>query len=300
MVKENLISKKIINRTTAFDKVAKALKYDHLIKPGRFRIKSGMSMISLVRMLRSGDQAQVNFIINKVHTKEELAEKMGNNFEFSADAALQFMIDSASKFKLDSNNIMSLIIPDTYTFTWNNTPSKVFRKLYAAHERFWTAERKQKAANMHLKNDQVYTLASIVEEETTKNDDKGKIASVYINRLRKGMRLAADPTVKFALRDFSLTRIYNKHLSVSSPYNTYMNAGLPPGPICTPSSKTIDAVLNAPETNYLFFVAKADFSGYSNFASSFAQHNVYANEYRKALDSLYLSKNKNPDNSDSK
>ncbi|HLA58857.1 MAG TPA: endolytic transglycosylase MltG, partial [Puia sp.] len=129
-----------------------------------------------------------------------------------------------------------------------------------------------------------YILASIVEEETTRKDDKPKIASVYLNRIRMGMRLSADPTVKFALRRFDLKRVYEKYLLVESPYNTYMNAGLPPGPICTPSMESLDAVLNAPATKYLYFVAKPDFSGYSNFAETFPEHLKFAKEYQKALD----------------
>jgi len=136
----------------------------------------------------------------------------------------------------------------------------------------------------------VYTLASIVEEETNKEEDKGKIASVYINRLNKGMRLGADPTVKFALKDFGLKRIYEKHLRVPSPYNTYLNSGLPPGPICTPSLKTIDAVLDAPATSYLYFVAKPELNGYSNFASSYEEHLRFAKAYQQALDTLMLKK----------
>ena len=143
---------------------------------------------------------------------------------------------------------------------------------------------------MQLTPKQVYILASIVEEETNKQEDKGKIASVYINRMKKGMKLAADPTVKFALKDFALKRIYHKHLAIESPYNTYQITGLPPGPICTPSIKTIDAVLNSPETDYLFFVARSDFSGYSDFASSYQQHEAYAKAYQQALDSLVRSR----------
>ena len=137
---------------------------------------------------------------------------------------------------------------------------------------------------------QVYTIASIVEEETNKHDEKGNVASVYINRYEKGMRLGADPTVKFALKDFGLKRIYEKHLQVQSPYNTYRNSGLPPGPICTPSPKTIDAVLDAPKTDYYFFVAKSDFSGYHTFSRDYAEHIQHAKEYRKALDELILRK----------
>ncbi|WP_462219274.1 endolytic transglycosylase MltG, partial [Ferruginibacter sp.] len=137
---------------------------------------------------------------------------------------------------------------------------------------------------------QVYTMASIVEEETNKEEDKGKIASVYINRIETGMKLEADPTVKFAMKDFGLKRILHKHLEYPSPYNTYRQTGLPPGPICTPSSKTIDAVLNAPQTNYIFFVAKPDFNGYSNFATTYSEHLVFAKAYQNALDSLIKAK----------
>ncbi|HTB26799.1 MAG TPA: endolytic transglycosylase MltG, partial [Puia sp.] len=141
-----------------------------------------------------------------------------------------------------------------------------------------------KAADHHLNRITSYILASIVEEETTRKDDKPKIASVYLNRLASGMRLSADPTVKFALRRFDLKRVYEKYLLIESPYNTYLNAGLPPGPICTPSIESMDAVLNAPQTNYYYFVAKPDFSGYSNFAETYTEHIKNAKEYQKALD----------------
>jgi UPF0755 protein len=162
----------------------------------------------------------------------------------------------------------------------------IFQKLNAENKKFWNTERTRQADKHGFSNKEMYILASIVEEETNANADKGKIASVYINRINKGMRLAADPTVKFALNDFSLKRIYFKHLRVQSPYNTYVNTGLPPGPICTPSLKTLDAVLNVPKTDYTFFVAKPDFSGYSNFATTYDQHKVYAKAYQQALDSL--------------
>jgi UPF0755 protein len=154
----------------------------------------------------------------------------------------------------------------------------------------------QKAEQMSFTPKQVYIIASIVEEETNKNDEKGKVASVYINRYHKGMPLGADPTVKFALKDFGLKRIYYKHLSVESPYNTYKHPGLPPGPICTPSPKTIDAVLNAPKTDYLFFVARSDFSGYHTFSQNFAEHKKNAQEYQKALNELILRKQKAKEN----
>jgi len=164
-------------------------------------------------------------------------------------------------------------------------------RLKDEQEKFWSRDdRLQKASALNLSQNQVYTLASIVEEETNMNDEKGNIASVYMNRLNANMKLAADPTIKYALKDFSLKRIYTGYLTVQSPYNTYMYKGLPPGPICTPRAVTIDAVLNAPKTDYLFFLAKSDFSGYHQFTSNFAEHEKYAKLYQQALDTLISRK----------
>jgi UPF0755 protein len=158
------------------------------------------------------------------------------------------------------------------------------KKLFSEKKNYWNEERKKLAAERKLNETTAYILASIVEEETRDNEEKDTIASVYLNRYYKGMRLQADPTVKFALRDFGLKRIYEKHLAVESPYNTYRNAGLPPGPICTPSIQTLEAVLHAPSTNYLYFVAKSDFSGRHVFSETYEQHLRYAKEFQRALD----------------
>lgn len=287
-VKDSLIEKKIIKGDWWFDKVSKYFHYEKLIKPGKYIIDEGMSLLNLVRMLRAGKQSPVNLVITKLRTKEDLAKKIGENFECDSISVSQFLYnkDSLSKYGLDTNIVMTAVIPNTYTFTWNNTPSRIFKKLYSEEEKFWNTERIKKASQLDLNKKQVYILASIVQEETNKQEDKGKITSVYLNRLRRGMKLAADPTVKYAMRDFGLKRIYFKHLTYQSIYNTYQNTGLPPGPICTPSIKTIDAVLNSPVTDYLFFVAKSDFSGYSNFASDYTEHTKYAKEYQQALDSI--------------
>lgn len=291
-VKENLLKNKIITSVFWFNKVADYAKYPQKVKAGKYKVSGGMSLYHLVKMLRSGRQAPVNLVITKLRTKEDLAEKISSQFETDSLKVMSFMNneDSVSQFDVDTNTIMTIVIPNTYTYFWNTSVGNIFKKLYKEEQNFWNAERKEKAKKLGLTPTQVYTLASIVEEETNKESDKGNIASVYINRLKKGMKLAADPTVKFALNDFSLKRIYHKHLEFASPYNTYLNTGLPPGPICTPSIKTIDAVLNSPQTDYLFFVARPDFSGYSNFASDYQQHQVYAKAYQKALDSLILSR----------
>ncbi len=201
--------------------------------------------------------------------------------------------DSLSKFNVNENTAMTLVIPNTYEFYWSTPTGKILKKLSDERDAFWKRNnRLKKAEDMALSPNQVYTIASIVEEETNKNDEKGNVASVYINRYHKGMPLGADPTIKFALKDFSLKRIYFKHLAVVSPYNTYRNKGLPPGPICTPSTKTIDAVLDAPKTDYLFFVARSDFNGYHTFSVSYAEHQKNAAIYQKALDELILRKQK--------
>jgi UPF0755 protein len=294
-VKDSLVNKRILSGTFWFDKIASYVKYNKAIKPGRYRIKSGMSLVNLVRMLRSGNQSPVDLVITKLRTKEDLAKKLGNNFECDSLSVISFLnnSDSLAPYELDSNTVMTAVIPNTYTLKWNNTASGIFKKLFTEQKKFWTAKRKEQAAALHLSPKEVYTLASIVEEETNKDEDKGKIASVYLNRMKTGMRLGADPTVKFAMKDFGLKRIYEKYTRTPSPYNTYLISGLPPGPICTPSIKTIDAVLNAPATDYLFFAAKPGFSGYSNFASSYEEHKINAKNYQQWLDSLALSRQQN-------
>lgn len=291
-VKDSLLKNKIINSTFWFDKIANYIDYPQKVKAGKYKIPDGMSLYHLIKMLYSGKQVPVNLVITKLRTKEDLAKKIAEHFEVDSLTVINFLnnSDSLRQFDVDSNTVMTDVIPNTYTYVWNTPVKKIFSKLYEEEQKFWNKDRLEKAQKLQLTPKQVYTIASIVEEETNKQDDKGKIASVYINRLRKGMKLAADPTVKFALKDFSLKRIYHKHLETVSPYNTYLNMGLPPGPICTPSIKTIDAVLDSPQTDYLFFVARSDFSGYSNFASTYQEHQINAKAYQQALDSLIKSK----------
>lgn len=291
-VKKTLTDQKIVGNTFFFDKVAKYVKYPAAVKPGRYLVKNGMSVVNLVRMLRAGRQEPVKLVITKLRTKEDLAEKIAANFECTAPQVLALLYnnDSLRHYGLDSNTLMTAVIPNTYNMLWNSSPTKIFSRLHDEKEKFWNAERKRKAMALNLSPDEIYTMASIVEEETNAPEDKGLIASVYMNRIQKGMKLEADPTVKFAMRDFGLKRILLGHLKYPSPYNTYQNTGLPPGPICTPSINTIDAVLDQPQTDYIFFVAKPDFKGLSNFAATYAEHLVYAKAYQQALDSLIIRK----------
>lgn len=291
-VKADLAFLKIIPGEFWFNQVAKKLNYDKAVKAGRYEIADGMSILSLVRMLRSGNQSPVKLVITKLRTKEDLAAKIAGNFECDSLSVISFLnnADSLGKYKLDTNTVMTAVIPNTYNILWNTPVSRIFKKLYTEQQKFWTEEREKKAAALNMTPAQVYTMASIVEEETNKDEDKGKVASVYINRIETGQRLEADPTIKFALRSFGLKRIWDSHkkAAAGSPYNTYYNAGLPPGPICTPSSKTIDAVLNAPQTNYLFFVARPDWSGLSNFTHSYEEHKINARNYQRFLDSVNI------------
>lgn len=256
------------------------------IKPGRYEIKPGNSVFDIVRMLKNGRQSPVKLIITKFRTPEQVASFLGRKMEADSSSFAAFMMnaDSVKAFGLNPDNFLTAILPNTYEVLWNSSPATVFKKLQTEGEKFWNAERKELAAKKGLSTAQIYILASIVEEETNAEEEKGKIASVYINRFRKGMRLQADPTVKYALKDFMLKRIYEKHLVVNSPYNTYRNTGFPPGPICIPSQKTLEAVLQAPETAYFYFVAKSDFSGRHEFSETYEQHLIYAKAFSKAQD----------------
>ena len=276
----------IIAHPVVFNWLAKRVSYPNSMKAGKYEITEGMSLLNILKMLHNGRQVPVNLVITKLRTREDLAGIVGRKFECDSASFMKFLnnADTLKFYGLDTNTAMTTIFPNTYTYFWNTTPSRIFKKMDIAAQAYWTPARLQQASAHHLNRMTAYILASIVEEETNRVSDRLLIASVYLNRISAGMRLAADPTVKFALRRFDLKRVYEKYLLVESPYNTYRNAGLPPGPICTPSMESMDAVLNAPETKYLYFVAKPDFSGYSNFAETFPQHIKYAREYQKALD----------------
>lgn len=280
----------VINRKSIFSIAANTMGIWQHVTPGRFEIKKGESLFNILRTFQKNrQQSTITLNIGRIRTKESLARFLGKNFAADSATTIRLLNDSLylQKFGVDTNTLLSIIIPQTYIFTWNATLDTVLGRFKTVHDEFWAAgNRIQKAANMGFSPLQTNILASIVEEETTKDDDKGKIASVYINRLHKNMALGADPTIKFALKDFGLKRILYAHLKVESPYNTYIHKGLPPGPICTPSRTTLDDVLNAPATNFMFFVARSDFSDYHHFSTTFAEHEKYAKEYQHALDSL--------------
>ena len=291
---DTLVAKKIILDKPSFLVLAKILNVEAKIKPGKYLVKKNTSLLTIVRMLRNRQQATVNFVLNKVRTRGELSRLVGNTLSMDSATAAAFFNnnDSLAPFGVDTTQLLTLFIPNTYTMYWSTSLPKLMQKMKEQETQFWNAnDRRAKATSIGMSQQEVYTLASIVDEETNYTSDKSLIASVYQNRLKKNMLLQACPTIKFAMQDFTITRIYEKYLSTPSLYNTYKNKGLPPGPICTPNPKTIDLVLNAPKTDYLYFVAKADFSGYHHFSATYEEHNKFAKEYQQKLDA-YLQKKK--------
>lgn len=284
-LKNELVSGGYINNLWSFDILARKADYPSHVRAGKYKISEGMSNYDIIRMLRSGRQEPVKLVINKLRTKEDFIRFVSTRLEADSVALRQLMKDTAflSAYQLDTNTALCAVIPDTYEFYWNTSAKNAFKKIAANYTRFWNGERTLKAASKNLSPARASIVASIVDEETNKNDEKANIASVYLNRLRIGMRLQADPTVKFANNDPTIRRITGAHLQYNSPYNTYMYSGLPPGPICTPSKASIDAVLNASDTKYLYFCAKEDFSGYHRFATTLTEHLKNARLYQNAL-----------------
>ena len=256
-------------------------------REGAFRITQGMSPLNAARYIKNGAQSGIRFTFNNVRTLDEWADRWGDTFMGDADEMRKLLNDSAACAKYDKTpaTIACLLMPDTYEFYWNITPEKMLDRMNDYYNEFWNSDRKAKAEKLRLTPDEVATIASIVEEETVKADERGKVARLYLNRYHQGMRLQADPTVKFALGDFSIKRITVPMTQISSPYNTYRVNGLPPGPIRLPEKSTIDAVLDAPQHDYLYMCARPDFSGYHDFTRDYEGHLDNAHRYQAALNS---------------
>ena len=274
-----------ISDTYSFDLLAKQAKLPAHIHPGKYKFQEGMSNYDIIRMLRGVHQVPVRLVINRLRTVSDFITLLSSNLEADSLSLKEMLHDPAylSGFRLDTNTVMCAIIPATYEFKWNTTADKAFRKIEDNYLHFWTPDRRAAAKSQGLDPVKTTIIASIVDEESNVNEDKPKIASVYLNRLQKGMKLQADPTVKFAVNDFTIRRISGAMLQNTSPYNTYLYQGLPPGPICTPSLSSVQAVLQAPKTTYLYFCAKQDFSGYSSFASTYDEQLKNARAYQRAL-----------------
>lgn len=264
---------------------AKLKSFDRSLKSGSYLIDPGMNNSEIVNMLRSGKQAPVNVTFNNIRTLGELAAKIGSQIE-ADPASLSRFFDDENNYSADGftrQTLISVFLPDTYQLYWSLDPKGFYRRMLREYNVFWNDERLASAKALNLTPVEVSTLASIIEEESSKYDEMPRIAGVYLNRLHKGIPLQADPTVKFAVNDFSIRRVLNEHLEVDSPYNTYRYSGLPPGPVRCASKPALEAVLKAEKHDYLFFVAKADFSGYHHFSRTLSEHNRYAAAYRREL-----------------
>ncbi len=268
-----------------FEWTADRKNYKNHIYPGRYMLDKYMNNNELINLLRSGRQTPVNVTFNNIRTLGELASTISEQIEADSTSLMNLLTDEDFLEKQGFNHytIPGMFIPNTYQFYWNTSAKEFFDRMEKEYNKFWNAKRTTEAEEMHFSKNEVATLASIVKEESLMPDERRKIAGVYINRLHRGIRLQADPTVKFALGDFNIRRVLKKHLKIDSPYNTYKYSGLPPGPICIPSIEAIDAVLNYEKSDYLYFCAKPDFSGYHNFAKTLAQHNKNARLYQRAL-----------------
>lgn len=276
----------ILVNEKAFRWVAKKKNYPESIKPGKYVFDKGMNTNSMINMLKAGNQKPIAITFNNLRFMEELAGKVAKYIEPDSAELIAYFRDSTviSRMGFDAYSFHAMFIPNTYEIYWTTSPEQFTERMKAEYERFWNNDRKAKAEALGLSPIEVITIASIVQEETIKADEKSIVAGLYINRIRKGMLLQADPTVKFALGDFGIKRILTRHLEIDSPYNTYKFAGLPPGPINFPEISSIDAVLNPDDNNYLYMCAREDFSGYHNFARTLREHNANAQRYRQALD----------------
>lgn len=284
-VMQILLSKGYVRNEYTLRQVARLKRYPRHIKTGRYRIADNMNNNQLINLLRSGSQEAVCFIFNNIRTLEDFAGILSHQLAIDSVDFLTFARDSAlvAQYGFTTDNFIGMFIPNTYQIYWNTSVSDFVKRMNREYRAFWTPERLSKSQKAGLSPLEVITIASIVEEETNIPQEYPVIAGVYINRLQKGWRLEACPTLKFALGDFSIQRILEKHKYVDSPYNTYKNAGLPPGPVRMPSIQVIDATLNYVRHQYMFFCAKSDFSGTHHFSRTLREHNHYAASYHQAL-----------------
>lgn len=270
---------------TMFNLLNSVFHYEKAVKIGHYEAKKGTSVWSLFNSMKKGRQTPVRLTFNNIRTKEQLAGRFAEQLMMDSISLVKAFSDSDScaKWGFTPETVPSLFIPDTYEMYWDISMGKFIKRMKSEYDHFWNNERKEKAKQVGLTPIEISTLASIVEEESNNKEERPAIAGLYLNRYRIGMPLQADPTVKFAVKDFSLKRILFEHLTVNSPYNTYKNIGLPPGPIRVPSASGIDAVLNYEKHDYLYMCAKADFSGRHAFARTMEEHHKNAQLYREEL-----------------
>ena len=279
-----LLTEEVLKDTVSFKQTATLKKFEN-VKPGRYRFSRGMSNNDIVNMLRIGNQEPVRLLVKSARLPEEMAGIIASQLELDSLELSQAMSSTqlASKYGFSKDNFRTMFLPNTYEMKWNISTEEFIQRMAKEYKAFWNDERLAKARSKGLSQSDCTTLASIVKAETAKRDEAPLVAGLYLNRIKKGIPLQADPTLIYAAGDFSIKRVLDKHKEINSPYNTYKNAGLPPGPINFPETNYIDAVLNAASHDYIYMCAKPDFSGYHNFAKSYNQHLQNAKKYQQAL-----------------
>jgi UPF0755 protein len=261
-----------------------------MVKPGRYKLETNMSNREAIALLRSGNQTPIRITFNNVRTIDELSERITANIEAQPDELRELINNEEilEEYGFDKHTIKCMFLPNTYEVYWDIKASELMARMKQEYDHFWNEERLQKAMELRMTPVEVIVLASIVEAESNKMDEAPIIAGLYINRLKRGMPLQADPTLVYAAGDFSIRRVLNVHKEIDSPYNTYKFTGLPPGPIRFPDIRIIEATLNHEKHDYLFMVAKEDFSGYHRFTSKLSEHLKYARKYQEALNAARL------------
>lgn len=284
-VMDSLEKHKIINDKVAFGFLSKWMKYPESVKYGRYEIPPNAGNKEILSKLRKGEQDPVKLTFNNVRLKDDLIRKIGSKMSFKSEKLLTLLNDPAAcqRYGFTPENIMCMFLPDTYFLYWTLTPEEFMERMNKEYKKYWTEERLAKAKAMNMTPVEVGIMASIVQSETNKVDEMPRVAGLYFKRIETGMPLQADPTVKFALKNFGLKRILTEHLSINSPYNTYRVTGLPPGPIALPEPNALSAVLDYEHHNYVYMCAKEDFSGYHNFAATYPEHLNFARKYQEAL-----------------
>ncbi len=289
----NLLNKKnYLKDVSSLEWVMKKKNYAKHIHPGCYELKNGICNNQLVDLLRSGVQKPLNLTFNNTRTLEDFAGKISHQIEADSLSILSLLSDKEKikKYGFETHTILAMFIPNTYQVYWNMNAEKFADRMFKEYGKYWNAKRLKKAKMIGLSPIEVSTLASIVDEETIKNDEKRKVAGVYMNRYKRKIKLDADPTLKFALGDFTIRRVLNKHKKIDSPYNTYKYRGLPPGPIRQSSISGIEAVLNYEKHKYYYFCASPAFNGYHIFAKSLREHNQNARKYQRALNKKGIMK----------
>ncbi len=284
-VRDRLYDEGLLNDVVSFSLLSKLKDFDRKVKPGMYRIRANMTNLEAISLLISGAQTPVRMTFSNARLLTQLPKTLSYNLAIdSVQMAEVLLADTTAGFYgFSDQTFISMFIPNTYEVYWTTPVKDILNRMKQEYDNFWTQERRQKAELLNMSKEEVATLASIVQAETNKVDEEPTVAGVYINRLHRGIPLQADPTVIYAIGDFSIQRVLNKDKKFDSPYNTYKYRGLPPGPINMPSISALDAVLNHTEHTYLYLCAKDDFSGYHVFAKTLTEHNVNALKFQRAL-----------------